>query len=484
MSNPAAFSYTARDFATIREELRLLLLNEIPDWVDTASSFEGVLMDQFAYMGDILHFYVDRLGSEAYLQTAVRRESLLNIAYMLGYIPTPQTAAKGTVTFTKTDGLGDILVPANTQVYAQIEGFEPIVFETIEDAVITGASADVDVIEGVTVTEELLGISTGEPSLAYSLFNDGVIKDSVKVYTKDGSVSSNTGEPSLIEWSFTERIIDGEFYDRAYSLVRDAQGFTYVQFGDGVSGAIPSTGVEIYCTYRVGRGTEGNVAAGAIRSLVSGGDLTGRIKSVTNAAAMQGGADAESIESMRLSIPKSVRAVERAVTLEDFEALALRVGGVAKASVSPNSSVTSVQIAVAPVGGGAPNDSLLTDTELYLESRKMVGVDLTAIAPTYVGINVTIDVAVNSRYRNADVESYVTEAINNLYAFDNVEFGQRISKAGVFRATVDIEGVDYVEITVFNRDGAGDDPDFTLAYNEVPEVGTLTVNATGGIAPA
>ena len=481
MTTPTKFNYTARDFATIREELRLLVLREIPDWIDSPSSFEGVLMDMYAYVGDILHFYVDRLGSEAYLQTAVRRESLLNIAYMLGYVPTPQTAAAGEVTFTKADGLGDVTVPAGTQVFAQLEGFDAIVFETTIDRVITGATADIDVVEGQTVTEELVGVSSGDPSMYFTLFNDSVIKDSVRVYTKDGNVTSSTGEPTLVEWTFTERIIDGAFFERAYSLTTDADNYTYVQFGDGVSGAIPATGVEIYVTYRFGQGTLGNVSASAVRSLVAGGELIGRVKTVSNALAMQGGADAESIESMRTSIPKSVRAVERAVTADDFESLALRVGGVAKASVNPASSVTSMQVAIAPVGGGAPTGTLVTEAEAYLAERKMVGVGVVGVAPSYISINATLDVSVDPRYRNDDVHDSVVAAFTDLFSFDNVDFGQRISKAGIFRATVDLEGVAYLEISIFNRDGTGDDPDFTLDYDEIPEVGALLVNATGGI---
>jgi hypothetical protein len=478
-----SFNYTARDFASVREELRLLLLREIPEWVDTPASFEGVLMDQFAYVADILHFYVDRLGSEAYLQSAVRRESVLNIAYLFGYVPAAQTAARGDVTFTKADGLGDVIVPAGTQVFAQVEGFDPIIFETTLDRIISDATLDIAVEEGVTVAEELMGVSTGDPSMAFGVFNDNVIKGSVRVFTKDGNVSASTGEPSLVEWRFAERIIDGEFFDRVFSLELDAGGFTFVRFGDGVSGSIPSTGVEIYITYRYGQGVDGNVAAGSVRSLVSGGDLVGRVKSVSNGAPLQGGSDAESIESMRKSIPKSIRAVERAVTLEDFASLAVRVGGVAKAVSNAQSSVTSVQLAIAPVGGGDPSETLLADTELYLDKRKMVGVGLVVIPPVYVPVNVSATIQVNARYRNSEVRESAQAAITSLFDFDNVEFGQRVTKAGVFRVTVDQEGVEYVEITAFNRDGAGSDADFVLAYNELPTAGSMVITATGGITP-
>jgi uncharacterized phage protein gp47/JayE len=221
-----------------------------------------------------------------------------------------------------------------------------------------------------------------------------------------------------------------------------------------------------------------------VRSLVSGGDLTGRIQSVSNALGLQGGADAESIESMRTSIPKSIRAVERAVTLEDFASLTMRVGGVAKASTNPASSVTSVQVAMAPVGGGSPTPTLVSDVETYLSVRKMVGVDVVVVNPVYVPINITVLITVDERYRNIDVHDAVEAAIRKMFSFDYVSFAQRITKSSVFRNTVDIEGVIYVEITTFNRDGAGADNDFILAYNELASMGALIVTATLGISPS
>jgi uncharacterized phage protein gp47/JayE len=483
-----AFNYTARDFATLRNELRVILLNEIPEWADTPSSFESVLMDMFAYVGDILHFYIDRYGAEAYLQTGVRRESLLNLAYMFGYIPTPQTASKTSVRFTRTEGVAeDVIIRRGTQVFAQVEGDDAVIFETTEERVIPAASAtgivDVEVVEGVAISRELIGVSTGDPLMTFPLFNPAVIKNSVRVYTMDGNIDPQTGEPTPVEWAFSERIIDGAFYDRVFSLYTDADNSTYVQFGDGVTGAVPAVGVSLYADYRFGKGVRGNVAAGAIRSLVSGGDLVGRIESVTNLTAAQGGADPESIESMRRSIPKSLRAIERAVTREDFASLAVRVGGVAKASANPASSVTSIQLAVAPVGGGIANASLLSDVEEYLAFRKMIGVDVVAAAHVNVPINVSVTVKVDARYRNDDVGERVRLALLDLYSFDNAEFGQRITRAAVFKATTGIEGVEYIEVTTFNRDGNGADADFDLAYNELAQAGTINVSPTGGIAP-
>ena len=61
----------------------------MPEWqtVGEAADFGTLLLELYAYMGDILNFYIDRTASEAFLATAVRPQSVLYIADMLGYTP-------------------------------------------------------------------------------------------------------------------------------------------------------------------------------------------------------------------------------------------------------------------------------------------------------------------------------------------------------------------------------------------------------------
>jgi hypothetical protein len=476
------FVYTSRDFGRLRIDMISRLKTAIPEWEMNESSFEMILLELFAYVGDIVNFSVDRMAAEAYLQTAILRESVLNLAALFGYSPAPQTAAKGTVTFTKVAGLGDVYVPAGTQVYAQESTSSSIIFETDADHIIEGDTEDISVTEGTTVSEEEVGRSSGAERQIFPLFNKNVIKDSVIVYTRDGHIDSYTNEPTLVEWTPVPRMFDAVSSDRAFTTILDEFGYTYIRFGDGVSGVIPPAGVPIVVTYRFGVGAIGNVGAGAIRSLVVGGELMGKIASVSNSAPMNGGSDPETIESMRRNIPRSLRALERAVTLEDHESLALDVGGVGKASASATTQA-SVLLAIAPFGGGSSSAELKNEVDVYVSNRTMIGTVITVIDPVYVPINITFAIEVNPRSRRTTVTNAVTVVVNNLLAFDSVEFGQRVSKAPFFHKVVDVAGVDYVTITAFNRDGTGDDGELQLLYNEIPVAGSIAINATGGIAP-
>lgn len=493
------FAYTNRDFGSLRADMRRRMLVAIPEWTAYEAGFESILLDMFAYVGDIENFYIDRMGAEAYIQKAVLRESMLDIAAMFGYVPAAQTAASCTVQFTKSPTVStSVIVPVGTVVFAQVEGQAPVYFETVAatagvldtnfnaagDLIIPAGSftGSVSAVEGQTVRLEAAGTSTGTASQAFLLFNPNVIRDSVHVFTLDGPPDPLTGATQAIEWTYFQRIIDANFGDRAFSFVVDEDLYTYILFGDGVSGVIPSTNSPILVTYRYGVGLKGNLGIGAVRSLFSGGLLSTQITSVSNTTASTGGLNAESIEAMRYSIPKSLTSLERAVSLADYAALALRVAGVVKSSATATLS-TAVTVYIAPAGGGQPSANLLTLVAAYFNgppARSMIGTSLTFAGPTYVPINITVSLTVNARYRQDTVKLAVTNAITAFFAFNNRSFDEIISKAMLFRAIIDIAGVDYVDVTTFSRTGSGT-ADVDLAINEIATLGTLAFTLTGGI---
>lgn len=92
-----AFDYTSRDYLSIRQDLLNRASRIIPEWDGTdGSEFGNVFVDLWAYMGDILHFYVDRAASETFLETATQRESVMAIANLLDYVPASPRASRGT----------------------------------------------------------------------------------------------------------------------------------------------------------------------------------------------------------------------------------------------------------------------------------------------------------------------------------------------------------------------------------------------------
>lgn len=97
--------YTSRDYAALREELIIRMKSRIPEWTgNDPADFGLAIIESFAYMGDLVNYYVDRIANESYLLTATQRQSLLNLASMYGYYPKGYVSATTDVTFTNGYG--------------------------------------------------------------------------------------------------------------------------------------------------------------------------------------------------------------------------------------------------------------------------------------------------------------------------------------------------------------------------------------------
>ena len=94
-----AIAYRVADFAGFRAALLAGRPGEqeLSSFAPAAGDLGLQILEWWAYLGDILTFYNERIASEAYLRTATRRDSLDHLVRVLGYRPRPGIAATGTV---------------------------------------------------------------------------------------------------------------------------------------------------------------------------------------------------------------------------------------------------------------------------------------------------------------------------------------------------------------------------------------------------
>ncbi|KAM3101405.1 putative baseplate assembly protein [Phormidesmis sp. 146-12] len=207
-------------------------------------------------------------------------------------------------------------------------------------------------------------------------------------------------------------------------------------------GCIPVKGAEILMTYRTGGGRKGNVAAGTITILKSAFPY---VASVNNATIARNGTDAESIDEAVIKVPKTLRTRDRAVTKEDFETLTLEAGGGAIAhvramSIKPGMMHLLIVPWVDPdaiaQGKGKPDlyipdDKLKERVKDYLHDRLMPGIGIEFIDPTYVGITVETEVALEREYYK-DQEKIRDRLKRILYEFLNPIVGGTHGKGWTF----------------------------------------------------
>ena len=444
--------YTSRDYASIREDLIALIPTYAPQWTSRESSDFGItLVELFSYLGDLLNFYIDRSANEGFLATASQRDSILQIAAMLNYVPTASTPAIVELVFTNSS-TAEAIIPASTQIATTtlVNGtstqliFETTAAVTVPPRVgIENGTAVATAAQGFTVANEVLGVSTGSPNQIFKLVENPVIKDSIRIFV------------SGVEYSFSPALIDNTIYDPVFTSTLDAEGNAFVIFGDGVGGRIPATSGSITATYRVGAGSAGNVPANKLTFF-----LTNAVAgvTVTNQEAAVGGADDESSDSIRTNAPLALRSLNRAVSLKDYAYLALQIPGVAKA-IADSEVYTSINLYIAPFGdpGVAGElttvafDELQARTGQFFLDKTSPNVTLTVLPPIYVDVDLDITVNILPQYRRDVVLNQALSAVRELFSAENTFFADRVPLQYVLSALNNVAGVDYAVITYLRK---------------------------------
>ena len=117
---PISIDYTSRDYYTLREALIARIQARIPAWTASDPADFGVaLVEAFAYLGDLMSYYIDRSANESLITTAVQRSSVLAIAANYGYIPAGYRQSSVSLGFSNTS-TSIVTLPAGTVVAAAV----------------------------------------------------------------------------------------------------------------------------------------------------------------------------------------------------------------------------------------------------------------------------------------------------------------------------------------------------------------------------
>ena len=454
----AILDYTSRDFTSIRAQLIGLAQGILPDWqtVGEAGDFGTLLIELYAYLGDILNFYIDRTASEAFLATAVRPQSVLYIADMLGYIPIGQAAATVDLSFSMDESpdpehpLLPITLPRGTAVHtAPDQTGSLIAFEINHPITLSPGDTEkvITATEGVTVRDRKLGTTYGVPNTEFVIREKGVIFGSTRIISQEGY--------QTVTWSYTSDLSTARPTQPVYTTYIDDTGVTHLVFGDNTSGRIPAVNATMYCSYRYGVGARANdLPEDSITVIVPPKGVDTFFVKVTNPASPVGGADPESISSMKYTIPRAgARIRSRAVTLNDYADLAMQVPSVSK-SVAYGTVYTSIKLLVAPPNGEATADAMVRlcqTVEQYMSDKILIGSTVIVgpkgvTDPLFQNVYIRVTVYVLAAYNRSSVRDGVDAVITDLLDFDNVDFGTRVSKGQIYRSIMSVQGVEWAEI--------------------------------------
>lgn len=462
--------YTDKDYEALRRALYDFAALRLPEWTDrNPSDFGALMVDLFAYMGDVVLYYQDRLANEAFLDTAHERASVLGHLRLIGYELAPAVPASAELDLTFNPGLVSVIIPTGAKFRAPgsdgAQVFEyrepPLTITFASDQVETLTSGrhlyrGLPVLQGETRGPEVVGSSTGEPNQSFALAVGPVLAESLEVEVNEGAgwVAWDQRDSLLYDIGPDGRLRLSSPGDRVFRLDRDAAGGARLRFGgDGRFGRMPAIGVgNIRARYFMGGGARGNVPSRAVRE---GLTPIANLFQVANPVAAAGGSDAQSTSDAVRFGPAAFRARERAVTVEDHAAMAFLAGGVAKARARA-ASWNRIDVYVAPAGPSFAqvSESLRRHLLAFFEDRRMAGAVVRILSARPANIELAAEIAYDQRYRADAVRQAVEGALRAVLDFAVVDFGQPIYLGTLHDAMLRVEGVRSASIRRFRRVGA------------------------------
>ena len=445
MAGLKRFNYTGKEHQSIVDDC-ISKIKEVYGsecWNDFEEDNAGrMLVEVFAYVCDLLLFYLDRQANETYLPTATERQNIINMCKLIGYTPKPAKPAQVEITVSvDTTYNSDITLPEGSL----LETNDGIIFETLNDAVIVAGqlSVTVQAVEGETL-EEIIGTSDGEAWQEFYLPRSGVIE--ILGAEIDGH-----------SWTVTETLADKSENDEVFTADIDAWRRAEISFGDGSTGRIPPEGGRITVRYRVGGGIAGNVAPDTITNIRDiATDKAGRKipVRVTNSAWASGGAEPESIESIKLWAPRFFETQSRCVTQQDYETFATNFSGICKAKAvvhERSGEANIIRLYVLTYGSEnntvtTPNQTLKDNLLDYLNKYKMLTDWLEIEDGKIKSVDFSGTVTILEGFNKFSVLKNISDALNKFMNVDTRDMGESLRISDIYALIDNIEGVSFVEL--------------------------------------
>ncbi len=419
------------DFDTIKENLRAFLQDQtqFSDYNFEGSGF-SVLLDTLAYNTHYLGFNANMLTNEMYLDSADIRKNIVSLAKMLGYTPSSPKSPMASVDITLNDGTGSSVTMDKGTTFTSVIDNVTYQFITNEDITMTPINgvykfSDVPLYEGTSVSFRYT-VDSNDVDQRYIIPNLNADTTSLKV-----SVQSSANDTTLQTYSLASGLKGLNETSKAYFLKETETGKFEVYFGDGIIGSKLADGNIVILEYIITNKEEANGASTFKTGSAIGGFTDITIVTKSNA---EGGADAESKESIRFNAPLQYTAQDRAVTTTDYETLVK--------SIYPNAQSISAWggeddetpvYGVVKIAVKAPGGSSLTNTTKLDIVNKLKPYNVASVRPEIVDpITTSVLLVVNAKYDKKStvktpdtLKSEIEIAIsdynsNTLTAFDGV----------------------------------------------------------------
>jgi hypothetical protein len=308
---------TELDFDDIKSNLKTYMKNQTEF---TDYNFEGsalsTLIDLLAYNTHYLGMNANMAINEAYLDTATLRSSVVSHAKTLGYTPRSARAPVAYVDVTiNNPSLTSITVEKGTKFTTQVDGttYAFVVNEERTSTPLNGVLrfSNLPIYEGSLVTAKYT-VDNNNLEKQYLLTDSRADTTTLKV-----SVQNSAADLTTQTYTLATDISQVTATSNVYFLQEVDNGKYEVYFGDDVVGKKVNDGNIVILEYIVtNKGAANNARTFSGTSV--GGETNITIATLVAAA---GGAEPETIQSIKYNAPLDYASQGRAVTTDDYKVI-------------------------------------------------------------------------------------------------------------------------------------------------------------------
>ena len=309
-------NYLELDFDTNKQNLidYLKTKKDLTDY-DYEGSAINTILDTLSYNTMYNAIYSNMIVNESFLDTAIKRDSVVSKAKMLSYVPSSATASSAIIDITiNTDKiLSNILIPKGTKFTSKVES-KTYIFTTMQDYLALPIGNNQYLASNVNIKQGRLVTSTfnakGDVVESFILKNENIDMDTLNVTIQQS--------PTNLTYHNCTRIEDISSFDSndyQYIVNESYDGYWQIIFGDNILFKKIENNNIIIASYLV---TDGEQADGI--STFSAETINGYIdfKIETKQKSIGGGAK-ESIESIRTLAPLSFADQKKLTTDKSYK---------------------------------------------------------------------------------------------------------------------------------------------------------------------
>ncbi len=451
MATNSSLTVTGLDFDTIRLNLRNFLAGK-PDFADFdfEDSAIGTLLDLLAYNTYYMSFYANMAANESFLDTAQIYENVVSRAKMLGYTPTSARGATANVLVSfstvANSTFRTITIAKDTQFRSTINGVA-YTFVTPKSYPINANSTNgfrgyINITEGTPLTHRFAFTAA---NTSFVLPNANTDVSSITV-----SVTSSGNTQTYIEASDLKAV---NSISKVYFVEPDRNKLYKISFGDGILGNKPAFNSTVTVAYRVSNGIRAN-GANNFTAIGTVGDQNNFTLTAVERA--EGGAEIESIESIRFNAPRLYETQNRAVTREDYKRIMLRDNpdlsavNVWGGEENDPPIYGKVYACVKPKIGTLVSTNRKERIKQGIKAYNVQSIDLEIVDPTYLYIVPTLVVRYDPLLTTLQPSELAVRVANKIISYESLNLNRFDGK---FRYSRFLDNIDSADDSIVSSTG-------------------------------